>query len=127
MKLTASFLIAFAASVYATPIVPRDDPPKDTPVKTHIYVCLDADFKGTCQNFEVEPGKCYNVTDDWNDKISSGGPDKDTFCAAYQNYECNGKAFPFTYPGIRDLTRYGYSDVISSYRCDWLGGFEGPK
>jgi len=47
-------------------------------------------------------------------------------CAALmrdRDLECNGDALPFTYPGIRDLGRYEYSDVISSYRCNALGGF----
>ncbi|KAF1954750.1 hypothetical protein CC80DRAFT_115185 [Byssothecium circinans] len=126
MKVITGVLIAFTAAVRAAPIIPRDDPPPAL-AKTHIYLCDDAAFKGICENFEVEPGKCYNVTDNWNDKISSGGPDKDTFCAAYPNYDCTGKAFPFTFPGIMNLSRYGYSDVISSYRCDFLGGFDGPN
>jgi hypothetical protein len=36
--------------------------------------------------------------------------------------DCNAAAVPFTYPGIRDLTHYDFDNVISSYRCNALGG-----
>lgn len=32
--------------------------------------------KGTCSNQQLRPGKCYNVDESWNDKLSSAGPDE---------------------------------------------------
>ncbi|CAI6336311.1 unnamed protein product [Periconia digitata] len=118
------FSLALAISIYVVfvagaPII-SEDPPKTS----HLYLCTDESFKGQCENFEVEPGKCYNVPEGYKSKISSGGPDNGTFCAVYGSDECKGKAFPFTFPGVMNLTRYGYGDKASSYRCDLLGGLD---
>jgi hypothetical protein len=40
-------------------------------------------------------------------------------------YDCWGDAVPFTFPGIKRLTRYGYDDAVSSVRCDFIFGFSG--
>jgi hypothetical protein len=74
MKLTTTLLLTLTTSVLAMPIIPRyitnltfQFPPlqytltttrDDPPAKTHLYVCDDASFKGICENFEVELGKC---------------------------------------------------------------------
>jgi hypothetical protein len=90
LTLTASLLITR-----------RDGSPKNATKTTHLYICTDAGFKGACTNLEVKLGECCTsivfspqfsnrrlilidgVGDAWNDKISSVGPDKGTFCAAY--------------------------------------------
>lgn len=38
--------------------------------------------------------------------------------------ECRGKALPFTYPGIRNLERYGMDDALSSVQCDLITGWK---
>ena len=42
----------------------------------------------------------------------------------FRDFDCSGKAFPFVNPGIWNLVDYGYGDVISSWRCDELGGLD---
>jgi hypothetical protein len=37
--------------------------------------------------------------------------------------DCHGIALPFTHPGIRRLARYGFDDVVSSVRCDFIVGW----
>ncbi|OAG01330.1 uncharacterized protein CC84DRAFT_1046881, partial [Paraphaeosphaeria sporulosa] len=91
---------------------------------THLYLCSEAGFEGACENVQVDLGKCYNADDKLNDKISSTGPDKGYFCTAYPDFDCSGKAFPFVNPGIWDLANYGFGDIISSWRCDELGGLD---
>ncbi|KAF2247050.1 hypothetical protein BU26DRAFT_402487, partial [Trematosphaeria pertusa] len=85
-----------------------------------LYICADAGFKGTCENLHLDPGKCYNAPNQWNKNISSAGPDNGTFCALYPEYDCHGKALPFTFPGMRALSHYGFDDTSSSYRCEFL-------
>jgi hypothetical protein len=36
---------------------------------------------------------------------------------------CHGRALPFTNPGIKTLKRYGFDDVVSSVRCDFIASF----
>ncbi|PVH95830.1 hypothetical protein DM02DRAFT_632495 [Periconia macrospinosa] len=119
MYLSACLIIAYIASASAKPI------PQDGPAKTHIYLCTDESFKGQCENVEAEPGKCYNVPDGYKSKISSGGPDQGTFCSMFAKDDCKGNAFPFTFPGVMNLARYGFGDKATSYRCDFLSGFDG--
>jgi hypothetical protein len=82
------------------------------------------------------------MTKEWDNKISSAGPDEGTFCTLYsyvictvvrwkgilmkgiRENNCWGKALPFTYPGIKRLARYGYDDQVSSVRCDFITGFK---
>jgi hypothetical protein len=72
--------------------------------------------------------------------ISSAGPDNGTFCVLYsyvcrkdgmnwrltkgRTKECRGLALPFTYPGLRELARYGFADVMESVRCDLIVGWD---
>ena len=52
------------------------------------------------------------------DKRAWIGVDRDRY------YDCNGQAFPFINPGIWDLENYKFNDIISSYRCEELGGLD---
>jgi hypothetical protein len=45
------------------------------------------------------------IPTDYINKISSAGPDAGTFCTLYSDANCEGKALPFTHPGIRELKR----------------------
>ncbi|KAL5394358.1 hypothetical protein PMIN06_004233 [Paraphaeosphaeria minitans] len=123
-------LATLCATVLTLPTLDRrdDPPPAPTPApapkNTNLYLCTEAGFKGDCDNVQVDLGKCYNADDKLNDKISSLGPDKGHFCTAYPDFDCSGKAFPFVNPGIWDLANYGFGDIISSWRCDELGGLD---
>ncbi|CZT11430.1 uncharacterized protein RCO7_03865 [Rhynchosporium graminicola] len=43
---------------------------------THVYVCINSNFSGACQNVQVNTGGCYNFVGNYNDAISSIGPDQ---------------------------------------------------
>ena len=51
--------------------------------KTHLYVCTDSDWRGNCKNIELTVSRCYNMTTEFNDNVSSAGPDDGTFCVLY--------------------------------------------
>ncbi|KAF1844408.1 uncharacterized protein K460DRAFT_163728 [Cucurbitaria berberidis CBS 394.84] len=117
---TLLFLATFA---FAVPAPIPDDPAPEPSSVTHLYLCVDSSFKGQCTNMHLDTSTCHNLDQTWNDKVSSAGPDKGTFCTLYSETECRGKALPFTYPGIRNLTRYKFDNVLSSVRCDFIEGF----
>ncbi|KAF2874175.1 hypothetical protein BDV95DRAFT_487956, partial [Massariosphaeria phaeospora] len=94
---------------------------------THLYVCEDEMFGARCDNLHVAVGQCYNLDASWNDKITSLGPDKGTFCTLYSEFDCKGKVLPLTYPGVKDLARYQFGDVGSSYRCDFIAEWSGKE
>jgi hypothetical protein len=76
---------------------------------THFYACVDDDFRGKCESFTVNTGECctflnqpflipgdYDIlnlpadlydsdsfNNDWNDAITSIGPDKGTTCTIW--------------------------------------------
>ncbi|KAK5661830.1 hypothetical protein OQA88_9933 [Cercophora sp. LCS_1] len=50
---------------------------------THIYICKDINWVN-CSNQEVQTGTCYDTNSEWNDKISSAGPDRGTTCVLYE-------------------------------------------
>ncbi|KAK0616647.1 hypothetical protein B0T14DRAFT_604888 [Immersiella caudata] len=83
---------------------------------THIYICKDINWVN-CSNQEVQTGVCYGTNSDWNDKISSAGPDRGTTCVLYQNANCGGSSLTISNPGIADLRGVNFNDKTSSIRC----------
>ncbi|KAK1910236.1 hypothetical protein P3342_006509 [Pyrenophora teres f. teres] len=71
----------------------------------------------------MEVSSCFNMPPTYYKHVSSAGPDNGTFCTLYSEPDCHGEALPFTYPGIKMLSRYGYDDKLSSVRCDFIGPF----
>ncbi|KFY15712.1 hypothetical protein V491_05592 [Pseudogymnoascus sp. VKM F-3775] len=85
---------------------------------THFYACINADFKPACQNFEVNTGGCYNFQGNWNDAISSIGPDKGTTCTLWYDSNCSGRSVVnIINPGIWNLGDFNFNDVASSVKC----------
>ncbi|KFY87778.1 hypothetical protein V500_06751 [Pseudogymnoascus sp. VKM F-4518 (FW-2643)] len=85
---------------------------------THVYVCINADFKPACQNLSVNTGGCYNLVGNWNDAISSIGPDQGTTCTIWYNAGCSGRSVVnIIYPGIYNLGDFKFNDVASSIKC----------
>jgi hypothetical protein len=133
-------VILLASSILAAP-TPQT---ATNPSITHLYVCTDASFRGTCNNLNLPVSQCstsppsphpftFSLTlqlslatlgPDLSRKISSMGPDSGTFCTMYSEPNCVGKALPFTNPGISALKRYNYDDTGSSVRCDFIAGWK---
>ncbi|KAL8802919.1 MAG: hypothetical protein Q9223_006430 [Gallowayella weberi] len=88
---------------------------------THLYVCIDANFQGRCENLESTkqvpmPDTLFNGFDN---TISSLGPDAGTTCTLYDNPGCSGASLGgIVKPGINNLADYGFNDRASSYRCN---------
>ncbi|KAL8788717.1 MAG: hypothetical protein Q9213_001531 [Squamulea squamosa] len=85
---------------------------------THLFVCIDKNFGGRCQNLETTTNVCFNLGNGFSDSISSLGPDQGTTCTIYDNQGCSGTSVGgIVSPGINDLSDFGFNDRASSYRC----------
>ncbi|CZS97805.1 uncharacterized protein RAG0_06712 [Rhynchosporium agropyri] len=86
---------------------------------THVYVCINSNFSGACQNVQVNTGGCYNFVGNYNDAISSIGPDQGTTCTIWFDAGCSGRSVGgIINPGIYNLNDYNFNDVASSVRCN---------
>ncbi|KAK0725984.1 hypothetical protein B0H67DRAFT_144409 [Lasiosphaeris hirsuta] len=85
---------------------------------THLFVCDSLNFQGRCENLETETNRCYNLFNNWNDVISSLGPDQGTTCTIYENFDCQGRSVGgIVNPGLFNLNEWNFNDITSSYRC----------
>ncbi|KAK7045009.1 hypothetical protein R3P38DRAFT_2882090 [Favolaschia claudopus] len=127
MKFTAAFfaLIPFVAAM--PPVFERST---DTTNSTqelvartqgNVFVCTDAGFTGTCGVFHGNSGECVNLPSQFNDNISSVGPDSGQDCFFYIDINCSGGQLgPIRSPGISNLNvaaTVGFNDHISSFKC----------
>ncbi|KAI0490982.1 hypothetical protein F4859DRAFT_459987 [Xylaria cf. heliscus] len=110
---TVSLLVGLASAGS----VPRAD--ASIQALTHIFVCTDGGFAGSCNNFELQTGACVNFVAPFQDSISSAGPDQGTTCTLYQDTNCGGRSITITYPGVAHLgdPAYNFGDIASSVRC----------
>ncbi|TFK72120.1 hypothetical protein BDN72DRAFT_855751 [Pluteus cervinus] len=106
-KSFALLLATFAASAFAD---------------SEVFYCTDINYGGNCHHspkITANPaGVCHNMKGDvaqFNDAISSFGPDEDLLCTVFNL--SNGRGVPVDYPGYADLRTIGFNDVISSYLC----------
>ncbi|KAI5816157.1 hypothetical protein BZA77DRAFT_293573 [Pyronema omphalodes] len=49
-----------------------------------VYYCDDIYWEKTCHYDVYELWKCHDLPDEWNDTISSFGPDRGTYCFVYE-------------------------------------------
>ncbi|KAJ9666246.1 hypothetical protein H2201_003680 [Coniosporium apollinis] len=87
-----------------------------------VFYCRDDKWRGGCHYQWVEDGACHNVPWDWNDKISSFGPDsrvdwKNWGCDMFADGNCQGQRHLIFYPGSEMLSSWNFNDKISSIRC----------
>ncbi|TFK67857.1 hypothetical protein BDN72DRAFT_898618 [Pluteus cervinus] len=94
-----------------------------------VYFCTDINWGGTChQSPPIVTGVCHNLLGgvaQFNDQISSFGPDHNVYCTLFRDLDCNTNVGPdgyelVEYPGIADLRIFGFNDVTSSYACSLL-------
>jgi len=122
MNILTLLFTALALAAPAPGPIPQDNAQPPTPI-THLYMCKDADFTNECTNLHLEISNCQNIQDSFAQQVSSAGPDNGTFCTLYSDFDCHGRALPFTFPGIRKLARYGFDKALSSVRCDFIAGW----
>jgi hypothetical protein len=101
------------------------------------FVCTDINFGGVCTTFHGSSGQCVNFSAEFNDDITSFGPDtgQDCFIFVYayvictrhssfflpteipSDINCGGtSAGPFRNPGVPDLSTINFNDKISSFQ-----------
>jgi hypothetical protein len=74
--------LLFSTLALSTPLSSKPNEPKST----NIYICGDAKFNnasGTCYNYPVVAGECFNLPRGASKQASSAGPDEGTFCVLY--------------------------------------------
>ncbi|KAF2428980.1 hypothetical protein EJ08DRAFT_735338 [Tothia fuscella] len=88
-----------------------------------LYLCKDVQYGG-CSRFEVDPNVCYNLSGDWNNKVSSMSLPGGVSCSFYDLSGCesNGEHLT-TSDSDRDLRDIfngrGFNDMFSSMRCNY--------
>lgn len=104
-------------------------------VDGHIFICTDDQFSGECTNYGFVDNVCSNFPGEFQDDISSFGPDQGWICTLFMylfnmkltnayhshnycsNDNCNSNqgTYDVQYPGFTHLD-YG-NDAFSSLRC----------
>ncbi|KAG8722362.1 hypothetical protein FRC08_003313 [Ceratobasidium sp. 394] len=85
-----------------------------------VYFCTDADFKGQCLYVaKFASAQCVNFGNEFNDKVTSFGPDPGLACLLWSAWDCQGSnpGGYFVNPGSKNLTDYKFNDVASSFVC----------
>ncbi|KAK4187740.1 hypothetical protein QBC35DRAFT_221461 [Podospora australis] len=118
-------LLAFGAlSVTATPVeteqtvdakilVARQGPAR-------VYACQNSRWREPCRTFESSPGSCFNVPNDWNDRISSiQNLNRDGFsCVWWEHGGCSGRSYSNQEDAELGDGDGFFNDRISSWRCN---------
>ncbi|KAG8681858.1 hypothetical protein FRC11_000579, partial [Ceratobasidium sp. 423] len=94
--------------------------PAPAAISGGVYFCTDANFKGQCLFVSgfVE-NQCVNFGNEFNDKVTSFGPDKGLACLLYSDWNCAGTTPGgwLVNPGSSDLSQYKFNDIASSFKC----------
>ncbi|CCX30064.1 hypothetical protein FPQ18DRAFT_396251 [Pyronema domesticum] len=84
-----------------------------------VRYCNNVGYKGPCEGGVYSRNLCYDVTPEFNDRISAFSVDQGTSCTVYQDYRCKGNKRTIGFPGNGDLRNIGFNDIISSFICTW--------
>ncbi|TFK67858.1 hypothetical protein BDN72DRAFT_879381 [Pluteus cervinus] len=98
-----------------------------------VYYCTNANWGGDCHHSPpiTTINVCHNLEGgvaEFNDAISSFGPDQGLVCVAFRDFNCNNDQgeLVIEWPGVADLSSdAGWNDAISSYLCNPPSG--GPE
>ncbi|KAL7271889.1 hypothetical protein RUND412_005331 [Rhizina undulata] len=87
-----------------------------------IYICADINWGGKCV-YAIQPLRtCIDFGNDWNDIVSSFGPDSGTSCMIFADIGCsNSQMTILSYPGSSNLVDISFNDIMSSFEC-WPTG-----
>ncbi|KAF7344986.1 Short chain dehydrogenase [Mycena venus] len=85
-------------------------------VDGHVYICTDSNFGGDCTNYGFTNNVCSNLPSEFQDDISSFGPDKGWSCTMYTDPDCTGAVYSATNPGTTLVPGF-LNDSFSSLRC----------
>ncbi|QRV74523.1 hypothetical protein RhiJN_02539 [Ceratobasidium sp. AG-Ba] len=100
-------------------VKPTPGKPAPAALSQGVFFCTDANFKGNCVYVHgFNSGQCVGVGSDFNDKVSSFGPDQGITCTIYSDAGCVGRATGgIVNPGINNLADFNNNDAMSSFRC----------
>ncbi|KAM3413644.1 hypothetical protein BST61_g10337 [Cercospora zeina] len=95
------------------------------PTIVGLYVCTDADWKGTCEDLRNGPGLCINFEEPFAANISSVGPDSEiSGCTLFEKENCDlsgefvANIKKPGLSGLRTSPQGGrYNDKFRSYIC----------
>ncbi|KZV70954.1 hypothetical protein PENSPDRAFT_752089 [Peniophora sp. CONT] len=84
-----------------------------------VFFCTDANFQGNCAYVTgFSSGACVGVGSDFNDDVSSFGPDPGLTCNIYSDAGCTGRLTgDVINPGINNLADFNNNDAKSSFSC----------
>ncbi|KAJ7814693.1 hypothetical protein B0H14DRAFT_3476837 [Mycena olivaceomarginata] len=85
-------------------------------IDAHVYICTDSNFGGDCTNYRITNNVCSNLPSEFQDDISSFGPDQEWGCIFYTDPECTGAVYSQAYPGATLVPGF-LNDAFSSVRC----------
>ncbi|KAF8996354.1 hypothetical protein BDQ17DRAFT_1429799 [Cyathus striatus] len=111
----AFFILAAVSTALAAPA--ELNAKREALVDGHLFVCTDNDFAGDCSNIGFFNNQCSNFSPEFQDDISSWGPDEGWVCTTYTDINCSGLTYTAGNPGFSSLPP-GINDAISSFRCN---------
>ncbi|KAL5634235.1 hypothetical protein ACGC1H_006153 [Rhizoctonia solani] len=99
---------------------PTPGKPAAAAISGGVYYCTEADFKGKCLFVSgFTENQCVNFGNEFNDQVTSFGPDKGLACLLYSDWNCAGTnpGGWMVNPGSSNLSQYKFNDIASSFRC----------
>ncbi|KAF8598966.1 hypothetical protein BDV93DRAFT_526448 [Ceratobasidium sp. AG-I] len=84
-----------------------------------VYFCDGINWTIPCLYVSgFSSNQCVNFGNDFNDKVSSFGPDNTIKCYLWSDWDCKGtKTIYLTNPGAADLRTINFNDKDSSFQC----------
>ncbi|KAF8209969.1 hypothetical protein K438DRAFT_1960199 [Mycena galopus ATCC 62051] len=117
-KLNFITLVAAAMTAVVVSAVPVAHSARAADVDGYVYICTDEDFAGDCDNYGFNSGVCSNFPVEFQNDISSWGPDQGWECIMYTEFNCGtgGETYTGTSPGFSTLPP-GINDALNSVLC----------
>ncbi|CAE6446759.1 unnamed protein product [Rhizoctonia solani] len=101
-------------------IKPTPGKPAPAAISGGVYFCTDANWKGQCLYVAgFKENQCVNFGVEFNDKVTSFGPDKGLACLLWSDGNCAGTNAGgwLVYNGTANLSNQKFNDVASSFQC----------
>ncbi|KAJ7152432.1 hypothetical protein C8R46DRAFT_1228661 [Mycena filopes] len=117
MQFTLKSAFVALAAALAVAAAPAGASTDSALVDGHVFICTDANFAGDCTNYGFFADQCSNFPGEFQDDISSFGPDAGWSCTMYTDANCNGDTYTGTNPGFGTLPAF-LNDAFSSVRCE---------
>ncbi|KAF8989494.1 hypothetical protein BDQ17DRAFT_1373128 [Cyathus striatus] len=107
-------LLAAATSAFAAPAA-IEISNREAIVDDYLYVCIDANWGGACENVPFTNNQCTSIPGPYFDLISSWGLKRDGGAPPFDS-GCTGASLSGQYPGFGSIP-VALNDAISSFIC----------